>query len=128
MLRDRISNPGSLALQSVALPIALSSPALNTGINRSEQTVQTRSNCFCRSSLIRVYTVCHFTCNFFAILHSKTNCSIFRTIVVIILGVPIFRILIVSCYLFWVKRPGKILSSHHNSKTIERVILTFMSK
>ena len=59
-----------------------------------------RSDCFWRSSLIRVYAVCHSISIFW--MHSckvSSNFSIFTTIMAIVWGVPNFRIFTVpSCY------------------------------
>ena len=52
-----------------------------------------RSDCFWRSSLIRVYTVCHSISIFWMHYCNVTsNFSIFRTIMAIVWGVPNFRI------------------------------------
>ena len=63
---------------------------LNIGTCMSEQTVQILIR---RSSLIRIYTVCHsfyfFWRHYFIV---KLNCFILRTTTVAGLGVPIFRV------------------------------------
>ena len=51
------------------------------------------SDCSLRSSLIRVYSVCYSVCIFWTqCCIVKSNCSNCRTLTVIILGVPVFRI------------------------------------
>ena len=63
----------------------------------SEQTVKILIRLLLRSSLIRIYTVCHsfyiFWRHYFIV---KLNCFILRTITVAGLGVPIFRVFTVS--------------------------------
>ena len=52
-----------------------------------------RSDCSSWSSLIRVFSVCYSACIFWTHYCTvKSNCSNFRTVTVIILCVPIFRI------------------------------------
>ena len=62
----------------------------------SEQTVQIMIRLLLRSSLIRIYSVCHsfyiFWKHYFNV---KLNCFIFRTTAVAGLGVPIFRVITV---------------------------------
>ena len=62
----------------------------------SEQTVQILIRLLLRSSLIRIYTVCHsfyiFWRHYFIV---KLNCFILRTTTVAGLGVPIFRVFMV---------------------------------
>ena len=59
----------------------------------SEQTVKILIRLLLRSSLIRIYTVCHsfyiFWRHYFIV---KLNCFILRTTTVAGLGVPIFRV------------------------------------
>ena len=65
----------------------------------SEQTCRPRSDCSKRSSLIRVYIVCHSICIF--CVHSTQflpSCSILRAITVFLFGVPMFRIFQVLRY------------------------------
>ena len=63
----------------------------------SEQTVKILIRLLLRSSLIRIYTVCHsfyiFWRHYFIV---KLNCFILRTTAVAGLGVPIFRVFTVS--------------------------------
>ena len=64
----------------------------------SEQTVQILIRLLLRSSLIRIYTVCHsfyiFWRHYFNV---KLNCFILMTTAVAGLGVPIFRV--INCIL-----------------------------
>ena len=66
---------------------------LNIGTCMSEQTVQILIRLLLKSSLIRIYTVCHsfyiFWRHYFIV---KLNCFILRTTTVAGLGVPIFRV------------------------------------
>ena len=66
----------------------------------SEQTVKILIRLLLRSSLIRIYTVCHsfyiFWRHYFIV---KLNCFILRTTTVAGLGVPIFRVFTVHHYL-----------------------------
>ena len=66
---------------------------LNIGTCMSEQTVKILIRLLLRSSLIRIYTVCHsfyiFWRHYFIV---KLNCFILRTTTVAGLGVPIFRV------------------------------------
>ena len=62
----------------------------------SEQTVSILIRLLLRSSLIRIYTVCHsfyIFCRHYCIV--KLNCFILRTTTVAGLGVPIFRVFMV---------------------------------
>ena len=63
----------------------------------SEQTVKILIRLLSRSSLIRIYTVCHsfyiFWRHYFIV---KLNCFILRTTTVAGLGVPIFRVFTVK--------------------------------
>ena len=73
---------------------------LNIGTCMSEQTVQILIRLLLRSSLIRIYTVCHsfyiFWRHYFIV---KLNCFILRTTTVAGLDVPIFRVFtIFHCY------------------------------
>ena len=67
----------------------------------SEQTVKILIRLLLRSSLIRIYTVCHsfyiFWRHYFIV---KLNCFILRTTTVAGLGVPIFRVFTVSYDLY----------------------------
>ena len=59
----------------------------------SEQTVKILIRLLLRSSLIRIYTVCHSFCIFWRhYFLVKLNCLILRTTMVAGLGVPIFRV------------------------------------
>ena len=64
----------------------------------SEQRVQILIRLLLRSSLIRIYTVCHsfyiFWRHYFIV---KLNCFILRITTVAGLGVPIFRVFTVHC-------------------------------
>ena len=66
---------------------------LNIGTCMSEQTVKILIRLLLRSSLIRIYTVCHsfyiFWRHYFIV---KLHCFILRTTTVAGLGVPIFRV------------------------------------
>ena len=66
---------------------------LNIGTCMSEQRVQILIRLLLRSSLIRIYTVCHsfyiFWRHYFIV---KLNCFILRITTVAGLGVPIFRV------------------------------------
>ena len=66
----------------------------------SEQTVKILIRLLLRSSLIRIYTVCHsfyiFWRHYFIV---KLNCFILRTTTVAGRGVPIFRVFTVSLIL-----------------------------
>ena len=66
---------------------------LNIGTCMSEQTVKILIRLLLRSSLIRIYTVCHsfyiFWRHYFIV---KLKCFIFRKTTVAGLGVPIFRV------------------------------------
>ena len=70
---------------------------LNIGTCMSEQTVKILIRLLLRSSLIRIYTVCHsfyiFWRHYFIV---KLNCFILRTTTVAGLGVPIFRVFTVQ--------------------------------
>ena len=70
---------------------------LNIGTCMSEQTVSILIRLLLRSSLIRIYTVCHsfyfFWRHYFIV---KLNCFILRTTTVASLGVPIFRVFTVG--------------------------------
>ena len=76
------------------------------GTDRSQQTVQTKIRLLLRkqsdqgrSSLIRVYAVCHSISIFWMHWCNVTsNFSIFRTIMAIVRGVPNFRIFTVSSF------------------------------
>ena len=65
----------------------------------SEQTVKILIRLLLRSSLIRIYTVCHsfyiFWRHYFNV---KLNCFILRTTTVAGLGVPIFRVFTVMMF------------------------------
>ena len=62
----------------------------------SEQTVQIMIRLLLRSSLIRIYTVCHSFYIFWRLYFNvKLNCFILRTTTVAGLGVPIFRVITV---------------------------------
>ena len=65
----------------------------------SEQTVKILIRLLLRSSLIRIYTVCHsfyiFWRHYFIV---KLNCFILRTTTIAGLGVPIFRVFTVHHY------------------------------
>ena len=79
----------------------------------SEQTVQILIRLLLRSSLIRIYTVCHsiyiFLRHYFIV---KLNCFILRTTTVVSLGVPIFRVFTVDfCQFFWLSVPGCVAQS-----------------
>ena len=68
----------------------------------SEQTVKILIRLLLRSSLIRIFTVCHsfyiyWRHNFIV----KLNCFILRTTTVAGLGVPIFRVFTVFYYFHW---------------------------
>ena len=66
----------------------------------SEQTVLILIRLLLRSSLIRIYTVCHTVYSFwrhYCIV--KLNCFILRTTTVVSLGVPIFRVFTVSNFM-----------------------------
>ena len=66
---------------------------LNIGTCMSEQTVKILIRLLLRSSLIRIYTVCHSFCIFWRhYFLVKLNCLILRTTMVAGLGVPIFRV------------------------------------
>ena len=69
----------------------------------SEQTVKILIRLLLRSSLIRIFTVCHsfyiYWRHYFIV---KLNCFILRTTTVAGLGVPIFRVFTVCYYLFGV--------------------------
>ena len=66
---------------------------LNIGTCMSEQRVQILIRLLLRSSLIRIYTVCHsfyiFWRHYFIV---KLNCFVLRITTVAGLGVPIFRV------------------------------------
>ena len=86
--------------------------------DRSGQTVQTRSDCSYRSSLIRVYTVCHFVCIFWTRYSMVEHlCLIFRVIAVNFPGVQISRNFTValeanvSCCIVLIRHKIKILVS-----------------
>ena len=74
----------------------------------SEQTVKILIRLLSRSSLIRIYTVCHsfyiFWRHYFLV---KLNCFVLRTTTVAGLGVPIFRVFTVmhSSGLMCLKEP-----------------------
>ena len=72
---------------------------LNIGTCMSEQTVQILIRLLLRSSLIRIYTVCHsfyiFWRHYFNV---KLNCFILRTTAVAGLGVAIFRVITVRIF------------------------------
>ena len=71
----------------------------------SEQTVYILIRLLLRSSLIRIYTVCHFFYIFwrhYCIV--KANCFISRTTLVVSLGVPIFRVFTVHSHGFVFQR------------------------
>ena len=75
----------------------------------SEQTVLILIRLLLRSSLIRIYTVCHTVYIFwrhFCIV--KLNCFILRTTTVVSLGVPIFRVFTV--HLPFINRSRSILN------------------
>ena len=63
----------------------------------SEQTVKIQIRLLLRSSLIRIFTVCHsfyiYWRHYFIV---KLNCFILRTTTVAGLGVPIFRVFTVD--------------------------------
>ena len=70
---------------------------LNIGTYMSEQTVLILIRLLLRSSLIRIYTVCHTVYIFwrhYCIV--KLSCFILRTTTVVSLGVPIFRVFTVN--------------------------------
>ena len=73
--------------------------SLNIGTCMSEQTVYILIRLLLRSSLIRIYTVCHsfyiFWRHYFLV---KLNCFILRTTTVAGLGVPIFRVFTVQIF------------------------------
>ena len=77
-------------------PYKFTGKILNIGTCMSEQTVKILIRLLLRSSLIRIYTVCHsfyiFWRHYFIV---KLNCFIFRTTTVAGLGVPIFRVFMV---------------------------------
>ena len=69
---------------------------LNIGTYMSEQTVKILIRLLLRSSLIRIYTVCHSFLIFWRhYFNVKLNCFILRTTTVAGLGVPIFRVITV---------------------------------
>ena len=71
----------------------------------SEQTVKILIRLLLRSSLIRIYTVCHsfyiFWRHYFIV---KLNCFILRTTTVAGLGVPIFRVFTVESFSKYCKK------------------------
>ena len=91
-----------LGLHSLPRPLQLNTVMiLSFGTDRSGQTVQNRSDCSKRSSLIRVYTVCHSVC--FVWTHYsmvEPHSSNFRVITTNFLGVRIFRK--ITVFYFWV--------------------------
>ena len=76
----------------------------------SEQTVYIQIRLLLRSSLIRIYTVCHsfyiFWRHYFIV---KLNCFILRTTTVAGLGVPILRVFTVS-YLHFLNLSYRIVN------------------
>ena len=79
----------------------------------SEQTVKILIRLLLRSSLIRIYTVCHsfyiFWRHYFIV---KLNCFILRTTTVAGLGVPIFRVFTVFVF-STIKIPSKVFPDSH---------------
>ena len=78
-----------LDLQSLLTTVKI----LNIGTYLSEQTVKILIRLLLKSSLIRIYTVCHS--GFIFLRHYlivKSNCFILRTTTVVSPGVPIFRV------------------------------------
>ena len=70
---------------------------LNIGTYISEQTVKILTRLLLRSSLIRIYAVCHSVYMFlghYCIV--KSNCFILTTTTVVSLGVPIFKVFMVK--------------------------------
>ena len=91
----------------------------------SEQRVQILIRLLLRSSLIRIYTVCHsfyfFWRHYFIV---KLNCFILRITTVAGLGVPIFRVFTVICLL----RPLSRTARHewlNTDLTVVIVTITF---
>ena len=82
---------------------------LNIGTYMSEQTVLILIRLLLRSSLIRIYTVCHTVYIFwrhYCIV--KLNCFILRTTTVVSLGVPIFRVFTVM-FVLWLRPLRKMV-------------------
>ena len=79
----------------------------------SEQTVQILIRLLLKSSLIRIYTVCHsfyiFWRHYFIV---KLNCFILRTTTVAGLGVPIFRVFTVCLTFLLVFMKNSIIWRH----------------
>ena len=81
----------------IATFLCITVKILNIGTYMSEQTVLILIRLLLRSSLIRIYTVCHTVYIFwrhYCIV--KLNCFILRTTTVVSLGVLIFRVFTVN--------------------------------
>ena len=98
---------------------------LNIGTCMSEQTVKILIRLLWRSSLIRIYTVCHsfyiFWRHYFIV---KLNCFILRTTTVAGLGVPIFRVFTVIQFMItrlcstWNCLPSSLWTACSSSFTV----------
>ena len=91
----------------------------------SEQTVKILIRLLLRSSLIRIYTVCHsfyiFWRHYFIV---KLNCFILRTTTVAGLGVPIFRGFTLLRLLFtYLEGEDKVEEQYHIDDSVDHHLL-----